>query len=101
MRKTLCYKVTKARGDIPCQITQWIKPYPLQIGSYLVYGVIWAENAKILIFSTIGRMVLALWHAQFCDFGRNWPRPLIFKSPYLCNPLAKSGIIYDAAAEKD
>ena len=77
-------------GVIPCQITQWITPYPLQIRSYLVYRVILGEKAEILIFSAIGPTVLALWHALFCDFDRNWPLPQMFKSPYLGNHLAKS-----------
>ena len=60
-----------AKGLIPCQITQWVKPYPLQIYSNLGFRVIMAQQAQISApsdkqFSRYGMLFLI-------DFGQNAP----------------------------
>ena len=83
---------------IPCQITppppspNWKckpAPFPLQIGSYLVYGVTVAEKAENSSLIVIGPNILVLQLAIFWQFFTKWVCPPMFKWLYFPNWWAK------------
>ena len=64
-------------GVIPCQITQWVKPYLLQICSNLVYGVIMAQHnflSKDTNFNQFDPKVTDLWSFECQRSGAFWPK---------------------------